>query len=142
MSDPSVEIQNAVEAALRASAAVKSAMGLATVRLYTLSAPVNAPFPHLIIGEDQIVGDDSDCGQASDVAVTIHVYSRTDTPAATRLQAKAIAAAVRQVLTAELTVTGHRVIDWQFETTRHLKDPDGLTAHSVVTLEYHTAPSA
>lgn len=146
MSDPSEAIQNAIESALRGSAAVKSAMGLTTVRLYTLIAPVdaagNAPFPHIIIGEDQIIGDDIECGAASEVAVTVHVYARAATPAATRLQAKAIAGAVRTVLTAKLTLVGHEMIDWTYETTRHLKDPDGLTAHSVVSLSYETAPSA
>lgn len=145
MSDPSVAIQNAIEATLRTDAAVKAEFG-GTTRLYTLVAPLdadgNAIFPHIIIGEDQIIGDDSDCGSASDVAVTIHVYAREGTLPGTRLKAKAIAAAIRGALTVELTVTGHRVIDWEFETTRHLTDPDGLTAHSIVTLAYHTAPSA
>lgn len=146
MSDPSEAIQNAIEAALRGSAAVKVAMGLASARVYTLIAPVdatgNALFPHIIIGEDQIIGDDIECGEASDVAVTVHVYARAATPAATRLQAKAIAGAVRAALAAKLTLVGHEMIDWTYETTRHLTDPDGLTAHSVVSLEYQTAPAA
>lgn len=141
MSDPSVALQNAIEGTLRADAAVKAEFG-GTTRLYTLSAPTDAPFPHLIIGEDQVIGDDTECGAASDVAVTVHVYARAADLAATRLQAKAIAAAVRDALTVELVVTGHRVIDWTYAGTRHLTDPDLLTAHSIVTLEYHTAPSA
>jgi hypothetical protein len=141
MSDPSVAVQNAIETALRAAVAVKTEFG-GTTRLYTLSAPVGAPFPYILIGEDQIIGDDIDCGAASEVAVTVHVYARETTPAASRLKAKAIAGAVRTALTAKLTLTGHVMIDWLFETTRHLTDPDGLTAHSVVSLSYETAPSA
>lgn len=141
MSDPSVAIQNAIDAALRTAVAVKSEFG-GTTRLYTLSAPVGALFPYILIGEDQIIGDDIECGAASEVAVTIHVFARSDTPAASRLKAKAIAAAVRTALTAKLTLTGHVMIDWTFETTRHLTDPDGLTAHSVLSLSYETAPFA
>jgi hypothetical protein len=141
MSDPSVAIQNAIEAALRASVPVKTEFG-GTTRLYTLSAPVGATFPYILIGEDQIIGDDIECGAASEVAVTIHVFAREATPAASRLKAKTIAGAARTALTAKLTLTGHVMIDWTFETTRHLTDPDGLTAHSVLSLSYYTTPSA
>jgi hypothetical protein len=140
MSDPSIAIQNAIEAALRTASAVKSEFG-GTTRLYTLSAPADAPLPHIIIGEDLIIGDDIVCGSASDVAVTVHIYARETTPAASRLKAKAIAAAVRATLSAELTIAGHVVDDWTYETTRHLTDQDGLTAHSIVELTYLTSPS-
>lgn len=141
MSDPSAAVQNAVEAALRAAAAVKSEFGGKT-RLYTLSAPIDAPFPHVVIGEDQVIGDDVPCGAASTIIVTVHVLARETTPAGSRLKAKAIAAAVRAALTVQLTVTGQQMIDWTFDGARHLTDPDGLTAHSVLTFEYYTAPSA
>lgn len=141
MSDPSEAIQNAIEATLRADAAVKATFG-GTTRLYTLTAPVGSPFPYILIGEDQVIGDDIECGPASEVAVTVHVYAREGTPAASRLKAKAVAGAVRKALTAQLTLVGHVMIDWTFESTRHLTDPDGLTAHSVLNLSYETAPSA
>lgn len=140
MSDPSLAMQDAVEAALRGDAAVKAAFAGVT-RLYTLSAPVDAPFPHLIIGEDQVVGDDTECGPASDITVSVHVYARGADPAGGRREAKTIAGAVRAALSKALTLDGHVVIDWTYETTRHLTDPDGLTAHSVVELTYLTAPA-
>lgn len=141
MSDPSVAIQNAVEATLRADTAVKAEFG-GTTRLYTMVAPVGAPLPHIIIGDDQIIGDDTECGSADDIVVTVHVFARSDTPAATRLKAKAISGAVRTALNVELSASGLRVIDWNFEGARHPAEPDGLTAHSVLTFAYHTAPSA
>lgn len=141
MSDPSEAIQNAIEATLRADTAVKAQFGGQT-RLYTLSAPVGAAFPYILIGDDQVIGHDIECGEASTVAVTVHVYARGGTPPESRLKAKAIAACVRKALTAKLTLEGHEMIDWVFETTRHLTDPDGLTAHSVLNLTYDTAPSA
>ena len=88
--DPSAAVQNAVEAALRAAAAVKSEFG-GTTRLYTLSAPIDAPFPHIVIGEDQVIGDDVPCGSASTIVVTVHVLARETTPAGSRLKATASA---------------------------------------------------
>ena len=133
MSDPSLPLQNAIEAALRASAALKTAMGLTTVRLYTLAGPVNAPFPHLTIGDDQILDDETVCAASSEANTTVHVWSRIDGEVgASRAQAKAIAAVVRTVLNVPLTVAGFQTTEWQFQSARHLTDPDKRTAHSVV----------
>ena len=142
MSDPSAALQDAIETALRADADVKAEFTGGTVRLYTLSAPMGSGFPYILIGEDQVIGADIECGPASDIAVTVHVFAREEAPAASRRKAKTLAGAVRAALTVPLAVTGHTVTDWIYETTRHLTDLDGLTAHSVVELTYLTAPSA
>lgn len=141
MSDPSIAIQNALEAELRANAGVKSEFGGMT-RLYTLSAPNDAPFPFILIGEDQIIGDDTECADGSEIAVTIHVFARQDTPANSRLKSKSIAGAVRAALTKKLTITGHVMDDWIYEGTRYLIDPDGLTAHAVLNFTYLTTADA
>lgn len=141
MSDPSIAIQDAIEAALRNDEPVKAQFGGLT-RLYTLSAPVEAQFPYLLIGEDLVQGADMDCGSASEVAVTVHIYAREAEPAESRKKSKALAGAVRSALALQLEPAGHLVVDWAFEATRHLTDPDGLTAHSVVTLNYYTEPTA
>lgn len=133
MSDPSLPLQNAVEAALRSSADLIAAMGLAQVRLYTLSPPDDAPFPYIVIGEDQIVDDETDCAASSEAFTTVHVWSRIDDDvSASRAQAKTIAGVVRVVLNQKLPVVGFDVSEWGFETARHLTDPDRRTAHSVV----------
>lgn len=137
MTDPSLAIQNAVETALLNHVSVKAAFG-GQVRLYTLSAPVDAKYPQIIIGEDQVIGDDNECASGSEVTVTVHVYAREGTPAASRVKAKQIAGAVRAALTLQLPLDGHVMDDWKYETTRHLTDQDGLTAHSIVELTYLT----
>lgn len=140
MSDPALALQNAVEAALRGSPALATAMG-GNVRLYPLAAPDGAPFPHLTIGEDQIVGDETECAASSEVYVTVHAWSRVESDvSASRGQAKAIAGAVRAALNVSLTVAGFEVIDWRFEDARHLTDPDRRTAHTVLTLRYLIDP--
>jgi hypothetical protein len=141
MSDPSVALQNAVETALRGSATLKSAMGLAVVRLYTMAAPVNAPFPYVLIGEDQVMDDSTECAESSEVITTVHVRSRVaDDVAASRIQAKSIAGVVRSTIKGLSAVTGFDVVLADFETTRHLIDPDGLTAHSVVSHRFLLDP--
>lgn len=133
MSDPALAIQNAMETALRASAALKSAMGLATVRLYTASAPAGAPFPYLVIGEDQIIDDSTECAESSEVITTVHVWTRVDgNVSASRTQAKSIAGAIRPIIKSLSGVTGFVVVLSEFESTRHLTDPDGLTCHAIV----------
>lgn len=145
MSDPSLAIQNAQESALRNDASLKVLFG-GTVRLYTLSATMadgsQAKFPHIIIGQDQVLGDDTECGSSSEIITTIHIYAREATPADSRKLCKQIAGRVRTVLTAKLTITGHVMDDWMFESIQHLTDPDALTAHAVITHSYLTTASA
>ncbi len=142
MSDPAVALQNAMEVALRASAALKTAMGLATVRLYTMSAPSGAPFPYVVIGEDQILDDSTECLESSEAITTVHAWSRVDGDvAASRTQAKAMAGAVRSELKALSGVSGFVVTLADFEASRHLTDPDGLTAHSVISHRFLLDPA-
>lgn len=141
MSDPSLALQDAVEAALRGSVALADAME-GRVRLYTLSAPTDAPFPYLVIGEDQIVDDETECSASSAAFTTVHVWSRVqDDVSASRAQAKTIAGIVRAVLNTALPLAGFVVTDWRFETARHLTDPDQRTAHSVVEHRYLIDPA-
>lgn len=132
MNDPALALQNAVEAALRGSAALAGTMG-GTVRLYPMAAPDGAPFPHLTIGEDQIVDDETECLASSEAFTTVHVWARVENDVtASRADAKAIAGAIRAAINRSLTVTGFVVVECRFQTARHLTDPDRRTAHSVV----------
>ena len=134
MSDPALAVQEAVEGALRGSEAVKTAMGLAAVRLYPLAPPDAAPFPYLVIGEDQVIGDETECSAGSEIFTTIHVWSRVeDDVSASRAQAKRIAGAVRTAIDRTLGVGGFDLVECRFEDARHLTDPDLRTAHAVVT---------
>jgi hypothetical protein len=142
MSDPALAVQNAVEAALRASNALKAAMSLTNVRLYTLAPPDGAPFPYLVIGEDQVIGDETECSAGSDVITTVHVWSRVEEDvSASRAQAKQIAGVVRAVIGRALNVVGFDLVECRFEDARHLTDPDRRTAHSIVTHRLQLEPN-
>lgn len=133
MADPALAVQESIEAALRASGALKAAMGLATVRLFPLSPPDKAPFPHLVIGEDQIIEDETECSAGSEVYTTVHVWARVDESISeSRAQAKRIAGVVRSVINRDLVIAGFELVECRFQTTRHLTDPDRRTAHAVV----------
>ncbi|WP_312814451.1 DUF3168 domain-containing protein [Brevundimonas sp.] len=142
MSDPSIAIQNAIENELRGSAVVIGAFDPSEPRIYTMHPSMSPKFPHILIGDDQVIGDDTECASSSEVAVNVHIYAREDTPANSRLRAKAIAGAVRTALTKQLTLDGHQCDDWVYDDTQHLTDPDLLTAHSVVRFTYWTTADA
>ena len=142
MSDPSLAIQNAIEAALRASPAISGAFSPSNVRLYPLSPPTPPIVPHILIGDDQVMGEDTECGAGSEIAVTVHVYARETTQADSRTKAKTIAGAIRTTLTKQLTLVGHVMDDWLFEDIQHLTDPSDLVAHSIVRFTYWTTATA
>lgn len=129
-------LQKAVYDTLLADTALAVEMGGA-VRVYD-SVPDNAIFPYLSIGSDQIVDNGTSCSNGSEAFVEVHVWSR----AVGRVEAKKISGAVRAALDMPLVITGHKVIVHGFQDARHLNDPDGITAHSVVSFRYLTEEAA
>lgn len=133
----------AQEAILRGSAALAEVMG-GRARLYGLSAPNDAPFPHVIYGENQILPDGDDCREAYEIYSTLYVWARDDErgPAATMAQAKRIGGAVRQLLDVALSIPGFRTVEHRVETTRYMPDADGLSAQAVIEHRYWVEASA
>ncbi len=91
-----------------------------------------AAFPSIIMGEDQ----DVDAALTLDrrhreIYVTLHVWDRS--PALVTV--KQIAAAIGQAIGDDLTLESGRVVDIRLASARYMRDPDGVTAHGVVTLE-------
>lgn len=125
MSDPTLAIQGAIVAALNVATAVAGG------RIYD-SAPAEPSFPYVTVGEGDTVGDDNSCFDSSEVNIAVHVWSR----AVGFPEAKGIAALVRARCKAEFTISGFKVVNAEFVTTRYLRDPDGLTSHAVVEFRY------
>jgi hypothetical protein len=134
MSDPSYEIQEAIVAAVKADTALTSLIG---GRIYD-PVPPTAAFPYISIGEDQVLPDLAQCYDGADVISTLHVWSRKIGYG----EVKRVAAALESALTnATFALTGFRLVDKLFESTRYMRDPDGLTSHAVVTFRARTEPS-
>lgn len=120
----------AIEATLRASPSLAAAMSV--VRLYTV-VPVNAPLPYVIVGENQIVGDDIECAEGAEAFVVIHVHAHPNPPSID--SPNQIADAVRATLTAPFILPEHEVVEWQFDGMIPTIDPDG-SSHIRLTFRY------
>lgn len=138
MSEPTYALQVAQAAALLAATSVTDLVGQSVFD--DLSAP-DSVYPRICLGDDQDVSDDNDCGDASYIYSTIHVWARG---ADARLVAKQICGVIKPVLAPPspfLTLTGFTMGSARRETTQHMwqrdpSDPDGLIAHSVPVFRY------
>lgn len=131
----------AVDTALRADTGVVAAFAPSPVRLHDLAPPMEPRFPYVLI-RVEVIGDDTECADGAEVAVTLEVLAREGTLALSVAKVEAIAGAVRKALTRQLPLTGHVVDDWLFEGDRPISDPDVLTAHRSLSLSYLTTASA
>lgn len=131
MPNVSYAIQKAIRGRLIATSAVTSLVPATSV-LDRNERP--APDPSIILGEDQVV----DPGTAIDrslsrVHSTLHVWKKEGGLSGVKAIAAAVRDAIRQgrlSLEAGLQCADCRVSDMRF-----LRDPDGVTAHGVVTVE-------
>jgi len=112
--------------------------GICAGRIYD-DPPADAVFPYITIGDEQVIDDGNTCGDAWEVHNDVHVWSRPD--AKSRREAKEIAAAIVPLIAIELTVPGFRVAEAHHSNTRHLDDPDGITKHSIVSVEHQLDPA-
>lgn len=129
MSDPSLPLQGAIVAALKASAPLQA---LLSTRVY--DEPPSLPtFPYISYGEGHVVGDDTeDCGDGSEVFVQLHAWSR----AVGFPEVKMIAEGIRGALKAPPALSGFQVSVVEYVQTQFLRDPDGKTRHAMVEFRY------
>lgn len=118
----------AQEAALRASAALATAMALAggKVNVFT-EVPANVKPPYVLIGEreaqlEQVPG----CADEAELIATVQWWARKE-PLDKGAQATAMGAAIVAALLAQLTLDGWDVDEWLIEQERYSTDPDQST---------------
>lgn len=132
---PSLALQKAVIAALKADAGVSALVG---ARVYD-EPPQNVTFPYVRYGTDDLapLRMSGDCVD-DDIAFSVEVHSR---PVAGRVEAKRIAQAVREALDDQtLTVAGF-TLEWlQYTTQAITRAADGETY--VATIAFEAALSA
>lgn len=138
MSDPALALQAAVRNTLVGSAAVTALVG---TRVYDRVPPA-AVFPYVVIADDQILDDGNTCGDASEAFVDIHIWARdvATHPIKGAAFAKEIGEAVRSALATEIVVSGQTTSVGNFEVARNITDPDGITAHRILTFRYLLQP--
>lgn len=134
MSEPSLEMQKRIVAALKADTELTA---LVSQRVYD-RVPENPAFPYLTItGDEQVLDDGNTCGDAWEVFFSVHAWSK----AVGMPEVKQIAGAVRDVLAGGLVLTGFVVVEGLHQDTRYLKDPSPLVQHAVVTFRYLVDPT-
>jgi len=128
MASPSLELQGAIVARLKASAGLTA---LVSGRVYD-AVPSTPLFPYITVGEGDETSDDVDCVDGFEISLDIDVWSR----AVGFPEAKRISDEVRKALkTPDLTIPTNALVYFRHRQTRFLRDPDGLTSHAVMTFE-------
>lgn len=133
---PSLELQGAVVAALRASADLQSFLGN-PIRLYE-DVPDNPMFPYCTIGEGQNVPDlvqDFDC---SEVFLDIHVWSR----APSFEECKRIGASIIAAMPAPPTLSENRAVLLDRRNELQMLDADGVTKHGIYSFRALIEPAS
>lgn len=125
MTSPVLELQGAVVARLKASAALTALIG---GRVYD-SVPADAAFPYVSIGPSQAVADDADCITGFEVTLQLDGWSRMPGFVELRQVAEAVREALHKV---DLQLTDNALVSIEHRQTRELRDPDGLTSHAVI----------
>lgn len=127
------ELQIAIVSALKTAPAVCGG------RVYDRPS-AQAEFPYVTVGDDQVLDDGNTCCDGWEVFSDIHIWSRPS--AGSKLEAKSIAAdVVRRLVDQPFPVAGFTLDIAQLETARSLRDPDGLTEHSIITLRHVLQPA-
>jgi len=128
MASPSLELQGAIVARLKAWAGLS---GTVNGRVYD-AVPAGAAFPYITVGEGDETSDDADCIDGFEISLDIDIWSRANGYP----EAKRISEEVREAIkSADLTLPTNALVDFRHRQTRFLRDPDGLTSHAVMTFE-------
>lgn len=122
-------VQKAIRARLMATASILEVVPAASI-LDRNSRP--APDPSIVIGEDQIVDEGRIARDVVRVYSTLHVWKKEPG----LVGVKAIAGAIRSAMRERLPSSpGYHFADSYVSSERFLRDPDGVTAHAVITIE-------
>lgn len=90
------------------------------------------PKPSIILGDGQSVDEgDTIARNRLRIYCDLHVWIEEKSTAG----AKAVAGAIRTAMRSKLSTSpGFHIVDARVESTRFLRDPDGLTSHAVITV--------
>lgn len=123
-------VQKAIRARLVATASVLEVVPAANI-LDRNSRP--APDPSIVLGEDQVVDEGRIARNVVRVYSTLHIWKREPGLVGVKAIAGAIRTAVRGLRNS--VEAPYQFGDCLVSSERFLRDPDGETAHGVVTIE-------
>jgi hypothetical protein len=131
LTDSSSELQVAITAALMADPEI---IALVADRIYD-RIPDGRVFPYIVFGDTQILPDLSEGTDATLAYVTIHTWDRFQGFDAIKSVGKRVVAVLHDQ---PLAITGSVVQSILLDSSRYLRDPDGLTSHFVATFSILT----
>jgi hypothetical protein len=126
--DPSLQLQKALVAVLKADAGVNA---IIAGRIYD-AVPGGAVKPYLSFGPFQMLPEHGSCLDGGEAFVTLDGWAAgPDT-----VQVKQLGAAVAKALDLAPIVLDAppRLVEMTVEQTQYMRDPDGITAHAVITV--------
>ncbi len=131
-SDPALQLQKALVAVLKADAGVNA---IIAGRIYD-AVPGGAVKPYLSFGPFQMLPEHGSCLDGGEAFVTLDGWAAgPDT-----VQVKQLGAAVAKALDlAPIMIDAPpRLVEMTVEQTQYMRDPDGITAHAVITVHAFT----
>jgi uncharacterized protein DUF3168 len=132
--DPALPLQKATLAWLNNHSTGPKVSG----RIYD-GVPSNPVKPYISFGPFQMLPEHGDCLNGGEVFMTLDAWAAGPST----VQVKDIGAAIAADLDEAPIVLdgGQRLVDISIEQTQYLRDPDGLTAHAVITVHAWTEPT-
>ena len=136
-SDPALQLQKAIVAALKAGATGPLVEG----RIYD-GVPGSAVKPYVSFGPFQLLPEHGDCLNGGEAFITLDAWSVIPGTSST-VEVKQIGAAIAADLDlADIELEApQRLVELTIEQTQYLRDPDGITAHGVITVHAWTEPT-
>jgi len=131
-SDPSLALQKGTLSIMKAGATGALTGG----RIYD-GVPGGAQKPYVSFGLFQVLPEHGDCLDGGEAFVTIDAWAAGPDTVQVKQIGAAIAADLDRV---EIVVDGQRLIELSIEQAQYMRDPDGITAHAVITLHAWTEP--
>lgn len=127
---PSVELQAAIVAALRADATLMALISGVYDRVP--SSPWGDANGYISFGPEFVVYEDAECLEIHEINIQLDAWSRQ----VGRVHCKRIVDEARRVLLGLDELTENALVLSEAPLTRIVADPDGLTMHGIINLRY------
>jgi hypothetical protein len=136
-SDPALALQKGSVNIMKAGATGALVGG----RIYDGVDP-KAVKPYVSFGPFQMLPEHGDCLDGGEAIMTLDAWSVVSGSNGSTVEVKQIGAAIASDLDrVELVVDGQRLIEMSIEQIQYMRDPDGITAHAVITVHAWTEPA-
>ncbi|MBX9619175.1 MAG: DUF3168 domain-containing protein [Hyphomicrobiales bacterium] len=131
---PGFALQQACVATLKANAALRSLLG--GERIYD-APPARPPYPYVIVGPHTLRDFSSSESFGKEHIFTISAYSRSAGLREAYVLAEAISAALTS---ASLSLAGHHLVLFRFDTADIRREADALTSRASITFRAISEP--